>query len=382
MGKSLIEHCTEHQMDTLISQWHFEKNLPITPDSIPYGSNQKVWWICEKGHTWQAAVTARVHGNDCPYCSGRLAISGENDLATTHPALARQWHPTKNGALTPSMVKAGGNQKVWWIDELGHEWQALIRARSAGNGCPYCTNRIALKGFNDLATTHPQFAAQMHPTKNGDLTPEKITAGHQKMLWWLCDKGHEWHTTISSRIRHDAGCPVCANRIALPGFNDLQTTHPHIAAQWHPTKNGTLTPRDVVAGSESYIWWQCERGHAWRTKLKHRSRNSSDCPYCTGKKVLPGFNDLQTVNPKIAEQWHPFLNGTLTPQMVTTGSSRLAWWVCGEGHVWRTAIVNRALPGYKETDCPFCQKMTKRSRKQEYYKRIELEAMLSLQRSK
>lgn len=382
MSNSFYEYCIEGELYTLLSQWLSPKNQPVTPKTVSYGSNKKVWWRCEKGHEWQASIYSRINGNGCPYCSSRFPIQGVDDLASTHPALSAQWHPTKNGDLTPNMVKAGTGKKVWWIDEKGHEWQALVSARTAGNGCPVCANRVVLKGCNDLATTHPQFATQWHPVKNRDITPEKVTAGYQRKLWWKCENGHEWCASVASRIKHDAGCPVCSNRKALKGYNDLATTHPYIAAQWHPTKNGNLTPHDVVAGGEIYVWWQCDKGHAWRTKIKNRTRNTSDCPYCSGKKVLPGFNDLATVNPKIASQWHPFLNGTFAPQMVTAGSSRLAWWKCEEGHVWRAAIANRAIPGYKETQCPFCQKMTKRSRKQEYYRKIEMEAKRSLQREK
>jgi len=377
LRQHFYEYCTKHKLYDLLMQWHPQKNLPLTPETISYGSNSKVWWLDQYGHEWQATPISRISGNGCPFCSGRFAISGKTDLVSTHPALASQWHPTKNGLLMPCDMKAGSGREVWWEDEKGHEWKARISARAAGNGCPICANRKILVGYNDLATTHPQYAAQLHPDQNGDITAEKITAGYGRKLWWRCEQGHEWYTSIASRIKNGAGCPICANKKALKGYNDLATTHPHIATQWHPEKNGSLTPYDVVAGGETYIWWQCEKGHAWRTKLKYRTRETASCPYCSGKKVLTGFNDLATVNPKVAAQWHPFLNGRLTPQMVTAGSSRVAWWLCDEGHVWRTAIANRALPGYKETQCPFCQKMTKRSRKQEYYRKIEMEARMN-----
>ena len=97
----------------------------------------------------------------------------------------------------------------------------------------------------------------------------------------------------------------------------------------------------------------------------------SECPYCSGQKVLPGFNDLATVAPEIAAQWHPVLNGTLTPQMVTAGSNRKVWWICSEGHIWRAAVANRALSGYKHTGCPVCAGRTSIKNKHEYYHMIE-----------
>lgn len=94
--------------------------------------------MCEKGHEWQAVISSRNAGYGCPYCAGQKALSGINDLSTTNPKLASEWHPTKNGSLHPSEVMSGSNKKVWWICEKGHEWQAVINSRNAGRGCPIC----------------------------------------------------------------------------------------------------------------------------------------------------------------------------------------------------------------------------------------------------
>ena len=84
-----------------------------------------------------------------------------------------------------------------------------------------------------------------------------------------------------------------------------------------------------------------------------RTRGTNGCPYCGNKKVLAGFNDLASIEPEIAAEWHPELNGALTPEMVTAGSNRKVWWLCPEGHVWRTAISNRTN-AKKRTGCPVC----------------------------
>ena len=119
-------------------EWNPIKNAPLEPQEILAGASKKVWWKCKHGHEWEALVSSRVKGVGCPYCTNQKAISGENDLATKHPELISQWHPTKNGALTPSMFTCGSGKKVWWICEKGHEWQAYIKHRSNGVGCPYC----------------------------------------------------------------------------------------------------------------------------------------------------------------------------------------------------------------------------------------------------
>ncbi len=95
-----------------------------------------------------------------------------------------------------------------------------------------------------------------------------------------------------------------------------------------------------------------------------RTRTGGGCPYCAGKKVLVGFNDLATTCPEIAAQWHPTLNGALTPQMFTYGSMRHVWWLCPEGHVWRAPISRRA--GKQRSGCPLCARTVRRTRLRQY----------------
>ena len=121
----------------LASQWHYEKNDPLTPSDVAPNSICKVWWRCMYGHEWQVQVRSRNTGTGCPYCFG-LYPTDENNLATRNPELARQWHPTKNGDITPKDVLPNSGKKYWWICEKGHEWQAQCISRNRGHGCPHC----------------------------------------------------------------------------------------------------------------------------------------------------------------------------------------------------------------------------------------------------
>lgn len=171
-----------------------------------------------------------------------------------------QWDPVQNGDLTPEKISYGSKQKVWWRCEDGHRWQASVTACTCNeSGCPYCMGRRPIPGENDLAHRHPELVAQWHPTKNGSLRPDQILPGSHQRAWWICEKGHVWSATVKSRVS-GCGCPVCANREAAACENDLATTHPLLAAQWHPTRNGTLTPRDLVAGTHKKVCGCAKKG--------------------------------------------------------------------------------------------------------------------------
>lgn len=125
-----------------------------------------------------------------------------------------------------------------------------------------------------------------------------------------------------------------------------------------------MTPDAVSPYSNRKVWWRCELGHEYRAAVSARTMGGTGCPYCTGKKVLAGFNDLTTLEPKIAAQWHPALNGALTPEMVTAGNTKSVWWQCPEGHVWRAIVYSRAGPA--KCGCPVCAGRVKPSRLERY----------------
>lgn len=271
MGQSLLEYCTRYDRRELLVQWHPEKNGALTPERVTSGSHRSVWWRCSQGHEWQSPAYARAGGRTgCPYCAGKRVAPGM-DLRSQYPDIADQWHPEKNGQLTPDQFSPGSVRRVWWRCERGHEWQAEVYSRAAGHGCPVCTGQKVLPGENDLKSYDPELASQWHPQKNGTLTPSAVSVTSNRKVWWLCERGHEWQSAVSVRTGKRSGCPYCANRKVLAGFNDLKTVQPLVAAQWHPTKNGSLEPHMVLPGSSKRVWWRCTDGHEWRAVIYSRT---------------------------------------------------------------------------------------------------------------
>jgi hypothetical protein len=115
-----------------------EEERWVDPQGCSPNTDRKVWWICNQGHEWEAAIVNRNRGRGCPYCAGRV-VCENNSLEVVNPTLAAEWHPAKNGGLTPRDVTAGSGKRVWWRCEKGHEWEAYIHSRNRGYGkCPCC----------------------------------------------------------------------------------------------------------------------------------------------------------------------------------------------------------------------------------------------------
>ncbi len=197
-----------------------------------------------------------------------------------NPMLMAEWDYEKNNELSldPSSLGTNSHTKVWWKCANGHSWCAMISNRSLHNrGCPYCAHQLPIPGETDFATLYPDLVKEWHPTKN-QIKPSEIMPGTHKKVWWKCAKGHEWCAEVKSRVA-GVGCPFCNNKKVLKGFNDLETLNPELAKEWHPSKNGILTPADVTASSGKSVWWQCKYGHEWKASVCNRKAGRG-CPQC------------------------------------------------------------------------------------------------------
>lgn len=291
-GKSPCPICTGRQAlpgynsltethPALAQEWDFDKNPGATPSQLVSGSNKKCAWRCHRGHTFDATVANRaLNGSGCPVCSNQTVLPGVNDLATTHPELAAEWHLDLNGDLSPNEVIDGRRAQIAWLCPVGHGYTKTIAKRKAGQGCPICSGRKVRAGINDLATTHPHISSEWDPARNAQLTPSDVSAGSEKMVHWLCRRGHSYTSPVMNRTgSKKTGCPYCSSRQLLPGFNDLATQYPALARDWDPARNGGLTASEVMPGSV-LRWWKCAAGHEQNMMFRNRLR-AGGCTACS-----------------------------------------------------------------------------------------------------
>lgn len=264
-----------------------------------------------------------------------------------------EWHATRNGERTPFTVRPGSDFKAWWLGECGHEWLTAVKFRTKGQACPFCSNQRVLAGFNDLATVAASVASEWHPTRNGERLPSRVLGGSNSRAWWLCGEcSHEWNTTVASRTGAGTGCAQCARgrargrRVVPQVGRSLAERSAALAAEWHPERNGVLRPDQITYSSAEKVWWRgSECGHEWRAGVDSRYQGAG-CSVCAGRTVVAGVNDLASLMPEVANEWHPTRNGSLKPTEVATGSSRSVWWQCARcPHEWQASPATRRTSG-------------------------------------
>ena len=389
----------------LTKEWHHSKNRELTAQKFSAGSTKKVWWKCKHGHEWKARIDHRSNGSSCPYCSGNKVLTGFNDLMTTHPEIAKEWHPTKN-KKTPQQVSVGSHQKVWWKCERGHEWEAKLYNRLKSRGCPYCwgetqtsfPEQAILYYFKKVTTAENRWTnlgkeidvylpkLQIGVEYNGQYWHKNKENTDAEKVEFFKNKGIRIITLMEgfeNRINNDtieyiygeklslewaiaelfkivalplplidisADTPQIYNQyIMIEKEKSLASIYPQLIKEWHPIKNGELTPYQISFGSAKKVWWLCEKGHEWQSDIQHRSTGKG-CPFCSGRNAIVGETDLETISPSLAKQWHPTKNGKLSPKQISFGSSKKVWWLCEKGHEWQAKVNHR----YNGSGCPYC----------------------------
>ncbi len=273
-------------------------------------------------------------------------------LFVTHPHLAAEWHPTRNGDIRIDQVSAASNQRVWWSCRTCHwDWETLMKSRSAsGSGCPACAGRVAVPGVNSLADTHPDLVAEWHPVRNGSFTPTQIKPGSSRKAWWICRScGWDWAVSVRHRTK-GSGCPACSGRVAVPGVNSLADTHPDLVAEWHPTLNDHLDPTRLKAGSHDRVWWRCPIcTNNWEATPNKRSLGRG-CPRCARQASPQGpTRTLADACPGLVDEWDP--TNDCEPTDVQAGSHFRATWCCSTcGHRWIAGVGHRS----RGQGCPSC----------------------------
>ena len=199
--KTANNGCLAEKSEKLLKQWDFEGNGDLSPYEVPLNYSIKVAWKCDKcGYKWSSSPNTRVRsdkGSDCPHCTGRVALSGVDDLETLYPEIAKEWDYKMNKGTLPSQIKPYTNKKYYWIcPTCSNSYATYPGNRVKGSSCPVCAH--AKIGFRNsklvgqydangsLINTYQglhQAAEAMHVVPNAIFQAVK-NGGKSKGFYW------------------------------------------------------------------------------------------------------------------------------------------------------------------------------------------------------
>lgn len=342
------------QFPHLVEAFILERNSSVKLDEIGKSYSKKLWWKALCGHEIESLISNCIPKIPCAYCAGKKVMVGFNDIATTNPEIINQWHPVKNLPITPQSITRGSKDKIWWICENGHEDLILPSNKVAiGNRCSFCDGTKLMAGLNDLATVYPHLIQEWHSTLNGKIQPKDVSANTDKKYWWQCSKcSQSWDACPANRGRKGTGCPYCTGRKMKTGVNDLLTVNPEVGAEWHPTKNGSLTAQDITVGAVGIFWWKCGNGHEWSARVNDRVGQGSGCIKCYRNGLVTGTKSFVENYSHLLKEWD-YSKNQRRPEDTSEFSSRKVWWICQKNplHEWEAAVATRTS---RNSGCPAC----------------------------
>ena len=263
LGRELVPGFND--LDTTfpdVAEWLSDPSLS---SSLPFGSLEKVEWVCPFGHEWENAVLMQVYESWCPYCPEGPVVAGDNDLETTHPeAISHLLYPAQ-----ATNISIDTKKKVAWICDRGHVEWAFPRHRIelARGKCLTC---------DTLSVTHPDLAAQIVDQS----LATKLTSRSTRRIEWKCNEGHIWKATVKT-VLNNRDCPICSGRRPGP-TTSLSATHPVLVTELvDPGVADT-----VFSTSTKLVEWWCPEGHSWVGSVIDRV-SGRECAKCNTHISLP-----------------------------------------------------------------------------------------------
>ncbi len=364
---SFEQWCRDFDRDDLLSQWHPERNA-CAPSDVASSAGMGAWWICGKGHEWQAPVRKRQRGERaCPVCyPTSKVIPGVNDLTARGAGFAKIYSP--DNPLPPTSVPDRHKGPLLWrCPSCAHEWECAIDVFPDNRPlCPKChgwevpVRVLGLPGESSLAEKFPRAARFWHPARNGSLTAQEAMPYSTKEAWWLCpDCNHEWREAIvSCAYRCASTCPACAEERVAKRREEAERKAQARAER--ARKLAEAREQKRLQAEERQRLRQ-ERAEAKRKveaeRKRKRARKRAACKRAEARRaarrrwLAPGVNDLATARPDLVAQWDASKNGNIAPSDVTVSSGKKVWWKCELGHEWRATVSSRTS---QNSGCPYC----------------------------
>lgn len=346
--KKRKKRATIFQTKRVLKYWDYERNKGLDPKKITCGSEIKVYWKCENGHSWKAQISTRVNNNShCPECYKFYKSSFSEQVIYYYikqifkDAISRYKYKNKHeiDIFIPSI-------------NLGIEY----------DGCYYHRNlerEIAKNKFLESEKVHLIRVKEMKKNIEEKQKDNIIYCKYDYKYDFMKEVIAEIFQIINNKYGKKLKISVDVLRdrykiwdifLNVQKQNNLLTTHPKLVEEWDYEKNGILIPEMFTHGSMQLISWKCNKGHTFEATINNRAhtKKGRKCPYCANFKVNDE-NSLKNIAPELAKEWD-YEKNEKKPEEVLYRTSKIYYWKCDKGHSWKARVSDR----YRGSRCPFC----------------------------
>lgn len=354
----------EYKFPEISKEWNYEKNYPLKPSEIVYGSHKKVWWKCKKGHEWKTKVTYRTFegknygGTNCPHCFPQTSKEEIRAYAEIKYIFSdTKWREKIYGKELDIFIP---NLNLG-IEFDGYRWHKNKYESDKEKNVFFQRRGVSIirfrQGLDEISENDICFSKHL-TVKIFHVFFEFI----RKEFDILNSKLDKY--LQSSSFKNDSLYRELVYQISMPlPGKKLFDKYPELKNHWNYEKNSPLLPEYFSFGSNESVWWKCSLGHEFKQPIYAKTVNIKGCPICTGQQVS-SQNSLASLYPEIAKEWHHEKNKDLKPSDFAARSGKKVWWKCIKNpeHEWITAIGARvgSKKNGKGTGCPHCYSETRK----------------------
>jgi hypothetical protein len=350
-GETLVD-----KFPDIAEQWDYKRNSPLVPNLFSAGSDQKFYWLCEYGHSFNATIKNRtLRKSGCPKCytenrfhtARERSIKKNGSLESIKPKYFKMFDFDKN-KLSPSKVPIKNKVMIWWMCKNGHSFEKSALNMFNNSKCDECNSF----GFN-----HSDLLKEVSPTRNDMNKVSQLSQFSGKVIWWRCINGHEWETKLHSRTRARTGCPICNDTENL-----LSRKFPEYQKVWDFNKNNKLKFSEIPYNSNIKAWWICLECNESYSQTVYRKTKNRGCPKCGKKRAveaariarLKKYGSLKKNYPTITSYLNKEKNIDLDPDGIASKAKNVVNWKCPKGHEW-VAGINTMTDERRSYVCPVCK---------------------------
>jgi DNA-directed RNA polymerase subunit RPC12/RpoP len=347
--KGIREQSNHLKTESKLSKEWSEKNTRPINDFYSKSTYTAIWkCLCCKGEYKSKIRDRTIKKKGCPYCSKRKVLKGYNSLIDTRPDLTSEWS-IENKRPISDFMENSTYFACWKCTCCKGEYKALVRDRVSKNHCcPYCSNRKALKGFNSLVDMRPDLISEWSIENKRSMSEFLENSTYQAL--WKCGRcNYDYQAPINKRVSHKNICPKCLDKQFSSELTSTEKQKIKLIAEWSHKNEYSI---DFYPWSSNFLaQWKCSKCKGvFDSPIRDRIRNLGNCPYCSQKKILPGYNSLDVSNPELACEWSDDNNQSMTSFM--NRSKNLVIWNCSKcGGKYRARICDRIS---EFENCPYC----------------------------
>lgn len=348
----------------LLQEYNYDKNVELGVDvNFDIHSKQKLYWTCKIcGTTWMADLGNRIcNKTGCPHCAKNNLSFPENFI---YNALKSVITNIEHNYRMPKAL--GGYELDICLPEYklvieydGYAWheKPYNNRYPSGSREQYKTDICKKYG---LRLIHVYDGGNTKdPVIKGDIIQFKYDNSNRckqlkKVVNIILSEIH-----IETKIDYEKIEEYTIRNLNVPEYNTtLAYCSPELVEEWDFENNKIYTPDTVRNNSMQKVHWICKRcGGKWESTIHNRTYNGNGCPICYHRKIVTGVNDLETLEPKLAAEYHPTLNIKKASE-IAMSKDMMAYWRCtkcgyGSNGEWQANLRRRYAKGY-ETACPKC----------------------------